>query len=501
MWASPRAFHGLAHRLSISSEAIRMKTEKTRTRETPRKGQAFKQMASRTWLIVEKEVMANLQNGRIQMTFATMTLLFLLSAHVLAIDYRNRLENWTINQAAQQDPVKGGAVTYTLPDGSFFHSAGTGHDAPLQHPEPLSVLVKGTDGEVDRTVTVSQRINIGPRQNKGGVSALFESPDISFVVKLMVSLFALVLTLGTVTYEKETGTLQAILAHPIRRGEVLLGKATGAAISLLVPFTISYLSAIIYLYSAQGLLREKDQLAKALLIFCFSLVYGLVFLNLGLLISTLTTRRKTAIVTALLVWGTVVLVLPDSAVLVANILSPTPSYNQLGARLYESQQQIIKEELRAHPGATSIFNTPSAKQALSRVLEADKQLTDDYIASKLQQIDQARSLAVISPAGALMFGLSDLAGTGTGAFGSYLEFLRSGQSMMIEAMERGWDLPPEEGGKLIQETLKTLNTRQRQSEPALAGLRLATPAIWSLVVWMLGLGLAACWRFQRYDVR
>ena len=458
-------------------------------------------MASRTWLIVEKEVMANLENRRIHVIFATMLLLFLLSAHLLANDYRSRLDNWTTNEAAQQDPVFGRTITYTLPDGSFFHSAGTGHDSPLQRPEPLSVLVKGTDGEVDRTVTVSQRLSIGPRQNKSGVWALFESPDISFAVKLIVSLFALVMSLGAVTYEKETGTLQAILANPIRRVEILLGKATGAAISLLVPFTISYFSAILYLYAAQGLLREKEQLAKAVMIFGFSLLYGLVFINLGLLISTLTTRRKTAIVTALLVWGTIVLVLPDAAVLIANILSPAPSYNQMDARSYESQQQIIKEELRAHPGATSIFNTPSAGQALSRIWEADKQLTEDYVTRKIRQTEQARSLALISPSGALTFGLSDLAGTGTGAFASYLEFLRSGQVKMIEAMERRLDLPPEGGAKLIQDTVKQLNARQRQSVPALAGLRLALPAICSLVLWMVGLGLAACWCFHRYDVR
>src|SRR5262249_4901170 len=77
-----------------------------------------------TWLIAKKEIIANSRNLKTSVAFVIMTLLLLLSAHTLAIDYRNRLNNWSVNHDRQRDPVAGGSVRYDLSEGSFFHRVG-----------------------------------------------------------------------------------------------------------------------------------------------------------------------------------------------------------------------------------------------------------------------------------------------------------------------------------------------------------------------------------------
>lgn len=453
------------------------------------------------WLIAKKEIIANIRNFKSPVALVTMTLLFLLSAHALALDHRNRLNNWSINQDSQRDPVIGGGVSYDLSDGSFSHGVGFGRTFPIQPPQAFSALVKGMDGEMDRTVIVSNRIVFGARRDASATSALFDTPDTSFAIKLLVSLFALVFSLDTVTREKESGTLRAMLSQPIRRRNVILSKSIGASISLLAPFTIAYFVEIIYLHFAHGLLSDPEDLVRSLLIFGLASLYGVVFVHIGLFISTITTRTKIAVTTTLLAWATIVLILPNAAVLVAKLLTPTPSYNQLNARLYEARRRILQEDTEANPAARLSPQRSISRQSIPRLFEIERQVTDNYLASKKDQNRRAKLFAALSPAGALTFGLSDLAGTGVDAYNSYLELFRSNRDIMLDALKRRLSLPLQEGDKLVQEAGEMVANRQRRAEPLKADFRSSIISIISLLAWALFFGLAACWRFKRYDVR
>jgi ABC-type transport system involved in multi-copper enzyme maturation permease subunit len=450
------------------------------------------------WLVARKEIIANIRNFKTPVALVIMTLLLLLSAHALAIDYRNRLNNWSVNQDSQREPIAGGRVSYELSDGSFSHGVSFSHPSPIQPPQPFSALIKGMDGEMDRTVSVSQRIVIGARSGELATSALFDTPDTSFVVKLLVSLFALMFSLDAAPREKESGTLRTMLAQPIRRRDLILSKSLGASISLLAPFAIAYFVEIIYLHLAHGLLNDRQDLARAVLIFGFVSLYGIVFVHIGLFISTITIRTRIAVTAALLTWATIVLILPDASVLMAKLLTLPPSYNQLNARLREARRQILQEEAEANSAART--DRPS-RQSLPRIYEIERQETDNYIASKKVQQRRARLFAALSPTGALTFGLSDLAGTGMDAYNSYLDLLRSSRDVMLDALKRSLDLSRQEGDKLMQEAIETVEDRQRRAEPLKASLRSSIIPITSLLAWAVLFGLASYWQFKRYDVR
>jgi ABC-2 type transport system permease protein len=455
----------------------------------------------RAWLITEKEIIANIRNFKTPVALVSMTLLLLLSAHVLALDYQHRLNSWSVNRDHRRDAVVGGTIKYDLPNGNFFHRAVIGRNPPMQRPQQFSALIKGMDGEVDRTVSVSQRIVFGARQDEPLTSAIIDSPDTSFVIKLLVSLFALMFSLDAMTREKEIGMLRVMLARPIRRRELILFKSLGASISLLVAFGIAYASEIIYLYFAHGLISNLEDVARASLIFGLGALYGVVFVHIGVFISTITTRTKTAVKTALLTWVTIVLVLPNAAVLVAKLLTQTPSYNQLNARLYETRQRILQEDSKANPTTRSLSEQPVSDRSILRLFEAERLMTDNFLTSKKEQNYQAKLLSALSPAGALTFGLSDLAGTGVSAYNSYLELFRSGRDVMLNAFKRRLDLPPQEGNKLVQEADEMVTNMQRRTELPGAGLRSSAIPITSLLAWAILCGLAAYRRFERYDVR
>ncbi len=452
-------------------------------------------------LIAFKEIVENLTTYKIPAASLILLSLLLISAYLMASDYRTRLANWSVNQTAQSDSVIGGVVEYRMADGRFIHSIGLGHGPPTQVPQSLSAVVKGLDGEVDRPVGVRQQIAFGAQDSEIALSAGSETPDTFFMMKLLVSLLALMFSLGAVTIERETGGLRAILAQPIRRRTLILGKAIGASLSLLLPLAIACAAELIYLKSAHGIIEGSEAMARVLLIFATGALYGIVFIFIGLFISTVTAQTKSAIVIALLGWGTIVFVLPNTAVLIAELLSPSPSYNQLEARLREARDQIIQPEMQAAPGAKSIFELPNSRDVIFRTIDMDRQLTDEFLASKLEKVNRAQLFSALSPAGALLSAQSNLAGTGASAYSDYLQHLQLQRDAIIESLKRGFDLPRAEGAKLIEETRQKVTSQQRQPEPFGASLRSTLLPFASLLLWAAAFAIAACWRFEKYDVR
>jgi ABC-type transport system involved in multi-copper enzyme maturation permease subunit len=460
--------------------------------------QTMKPGGSLIWLLARKEIIANIRNFKTPVALVIMTLLLVLSAHAFALDYRNRLNNWSVNRDSQHDPIVGGRVSYDLSDGSFSHGVGSSNRPLFQPPQPFSAMVKGMDGEMDRTVSMSQRIVFGARQDEPTTSPLFDTPDTSFVIKLLVSLFALMFSLDAAPREKESGTLRVMLAQPIRRSKLILSKSLGASISLLAPFAVAYFVEIIYLNLAHGLLSGRQDLVRAMLVFGLATLYGIVFVHIGLFISTITTRTRIAVTTALGAWATIVLILPNVSVLMAKLLTPAQSYNQLNARLREARRQILQEETEAN---TAMRTARPARQSLSRIYEIERQETNYYLASKKDQNRLARLFSTLSPAGALTFGSSDLAGTGVTTYNSYLDLLRSSRDVMLDAIKQSLALSRQEGDKLMQEARERAADLQRRTEPLGASLRSSVIPISSLLAWAIFFGLAACWRFELYDVR
>ncbi len=118
------------------------------------------------------------------------------------------------------------------------------------------------------------------------------------LVLLVVPLMGLTIGAGSLAGERDQGTLHYLLAQPINRLELLLGKYLGLAISLLGTLALGFGLSGAVIARAGG---QTDLWAYGLLVaFAFSLALGM--LSLGFLISVL--ARKVAVATgvALFLW-------------------------------------------------------------------------------------------------------------------------------------------------------------------------------------------------------
>ncbi len=118
------------------------------------------------------------------------------------------------------------------------------------------------------------------------------------LIMLVVPLMALTAGAGTIAGERERGTLLYLLAQPLSRTELLLGKYVGLAIALTCSLCIGFgLSAGLLAWRAGGV-----GAGSFLMLVVFASVLALSMLSLGVLISVQSRRAGVATGISLFVW-------------------------------------------------------------------------------------------------------------------------------------------------------------------------------------------------------
>ncbi|MBL8874641.1 MAG: ABC transporter permease [Phycisphaerae bacterium] len=124
------------------------------------------------------------------------------------------------------------------------------------------------------------------------------------IVLLVVPLMALTAGASSIASDRERGMLAYVLAQPVSRLEVLLGKYAGLAASLLASFGLG-LGACALVLASKGVATKPTSI---LWLAGLSFALSLGMLSVGMLISVLARKTSVAIGTAIFVWLTLVFV-------------------------------------------------------------------------------------------------------------------------------------------------------------------------------------------------
>ena len=165
----------------------------------------------------------------------------------------------------------------------------------------------------------------------------------------LIPLIALMLSYDSLVGEFERGTMMLLLAYPVTRWQIIMGKFLGHLLILLIAIVVGYGGTVVALTlftdsSAEGWQAYATMMAS-------TLVLGAVFIALGYLISVVVRERATAAGTAIGLW-LVFVVLYDLLLFGAltmdeeqkisqqlfsalMLISPTDSYRILNLSLFE----------------------------------------------------------------------------------------------------------------------------------------------------------------------
>jgi ABC-2 type transport system permease protein len=168
---------------------------------------------------------------------------------------------------------------------------------------------------------------------------LSSSPLPSFVAILgfLIPLMAIGLGFDSVNSEFNRRTLSRILAQPIYRDALLMGKFLAGLATLAVSLTALWLMVIGLGLIFLGVPPGGEEIGRSLLFLLIAIVYAGVWLSLAMLLSIVFRSPATAALVALGIWLFLTVLWPMLAPAVAQVIvPPDPRYTALGLETPET---------------------------------------------------------------------------------------------------------------------------------------------------------------------
>jgi ABC-type transport system involved in multi-copper enzyme maturation permease subunit len=372
-----------------------------------------------------KEIREALASRRFWVILALCLVLVPIGVEVSLKDYQTRLQNYREAVRIYQEETK------TV--GDILYKEGAKAFSP---PSPLSFLSLGLELVLPKVAESQYKLGEGAasmrlsnNQGRDNLYEYFYGPlDLVFVVGVIMSFLAIVLTYGAVAGENEQGTLRQVLANSVPRATVILAKGTANFLVLAVPFLLAVGVSLVILEGQSGTLSSTPGAWTSLLLaLVFSLLFIGAFFNLGLLVSALTRQAVTALIVLLLGWVFLYGVYPRTAVAAAQILRPAKSQARLALERAQLQRDVNKEceaEVDKLLGTVSgDMQSPAFKAGMEKqneirgryqVVFQDRWRTVEREAEERRnsQIALAATIARLSPVSLFVRPLAELAGTG-----------------------------------------------------------------------------------------
>jgi ABC-type transport system involved in multi-copper enzyme maturation permease subunit len=305
---------------------------------------------------IRKELFQNLLTTRFITCWILSLILIVFGALVGSQEYGERLVEYSGQKTIEQEKLSDIRV-YS-------------HIKPVlsKEPTPLLIFNRGCADRVGNTVTTTH--TEVPFYASGGglendIMSLFPTFDLMGVAKYVLGLLALLLSFDAISGEREAGTLKLVLSNPVSRAKVALGKYLGGIISLLLPLTLGFLLALLFLNIHSPIGLTGQEWVRVLVIVLVASLYLSAMCLIGLCLSAITRRSSTALMLAMLIWLMMVLIVPNLSGFLASQAVEAESSRSLRLNVESLQKEanrlIDEHEKRLPPssimGDLSIFGT------------------------------------------------------------------------------------------------------------------------------------------------
>lgn len=461
--------------------------------------------------IIQKEILDNISSPKFVFTFLLCTILIIMAVFTGINNYRADLKEYNSAVALNKKNLD------TQP--SWGALAGTGVKI-TKPPQVLSSIISGIQDAVGRNATVNIAYDptlVDSKYDANPVFAIFGPLDLTLIVKIVLSLFAILFTFDAIVGEKERGTLKLTLANKVPRDQVILGKAIGSFVSLLVPLVIPFLIGLIMLNLFPDVSLAGADWTRIGLIFLLFLLYLLVFFTLGLFVSSRTNRASSSLFILLFIWVIFIFVIPKGAVITAGRIYSVPSVHEINAqkdaflqeiqaqapvKMREWQDENPQEDTDEYRENFRAFLTDLQQDLTAQIDAKNAQIIEDYQAKRNGQQMLALNLSRVSPASALTFGALSLGRTGIHEHQRFLNSVKAYKPVFTQWVNAKMiGTANFQGGQQPKPVLDDMPLHEYTPMNLSESFSLALPDIVVMIFMIIVLFAGAFVSFLKYDIR
>ncbi|MCL1908303.1 MAG: ABC transporter permease [Holophagaceae bacterium] len=261
-------------------------------------------------------------------------------------------------------------------------------------PNPLGAFAEGTDKSsavevVTDILLYDFMVKVLGESDVSLRLSAFDALDMNFVVKVILSLGAILITFASVSGERFHGTLKLASASGASRKNLILGKLIASFICLSVPLIICTIISCLIL-ALNDMLSTSMDIVRVCLFMLFSMVYILFFLLVGLVISISTKRPQESLITGVLCWLVLVFILPAVIPQLSKAFVRLPSARAMEqARAFKFYAAIFERD--------NSLNPPRSRDVLMQLNDGFDAVWEENRNQLANQARINRWLAMLSP--------------------------------------------------------------------------------------------------------
>jgi ABC-type transport system involved in multi-copper enzyme maturation permease subunit len=317
-----------------------------------------------------------------------------------------------------------------------------------------------------------------------------------------------------------------MLANTIPRYEVLLGKYFGAMLTLCIPLLIGVLVSLIIVITSNTADISGLEWLKILVVVILSFLYLSIFVLLGIFVSSRTNSSANCMVVLLLMWVSLVILVPSLGRTVSNMFSKTPTRVELNRKLFEAGRQIWDNSDKFGKNAGNSYsdandprmNLPARARLYNALSDTKNHVIEDHHNKMMAQALTGHNFTCISPTAVYQRASEAIAGVGIGRCADFYQQVKRYQTDLEEFIRSKDAEDPESRHLIFDEDnsrgrfdWRTISKRPVDFDtvPKFQGKDLALGKSLRLAIWDIGLlalfnlvfFAAAFVSFLKYDVR
>ena len=354
-------------------------------------------------VIIKKELLEHFQTVQFIVLVVLSIILFSINGIIFVKKYKEQIS------------------IYNEKVSEIYNNPSTVRTTLYKKPSQLIFLSEGGEKYQPKSYNLEPKGRLRPHDSGPRNYKLPDVPELdwAFIIKVIFSLYAILLGYNAVSGEKEQGTLRQILSNSISRIEFLSAKYISIVLILLIPLVIGCIFSSLIIGISIPSLFTLNNLIKISLMFFLSLIYLSLFAFLSLLFSSIIHRSSIVLLVLLAIWIIFAIIIPNTAGILAQRFSDIPSELQIAKRLKPTIEKEIWariDEIREKIKRGEIKTEEEVKKEADRAFDEGQEKLmkyyQNYYESMKQRTIKARNLACLSPTALFQYASENIAQTG-----------------------------------------------------------------------------------------
>jgi len=369
------------------------------------------------WTLIKKEMLANVTSLRFAMTLLLVAVVFIVSGFVFVGKYNQEIQDFS---EVFNKNLAG------LEEASNNLSRIPNYVQVIcRRPRAIQLCCEGFEKSIPNTFRMSGFTMHDPESmsRTNFLFPRFADVDWTFIISLILSFIALLMTFDSFSAERERGTLRMVMSNSIPRDKVILAKYVSGMLTLMIPLSVGLLLNLV-IVSFSGLsFTGSGQWVKILVFIGISILYLSIFVLLGILVSSRNAKSSSSIVVLLFIWVIIAMIIPSAGRMAAERFVTIPTRSEIERQISEAGREIWENSERYGRKAGSWsssdpnYGNPSARARLfNAIADSGNSIREEYVNRMAEQVSFGRNVTRVSPTVIYQCASEAIIGTGTTRF-------------------------------------------------------------------------------------